>query len=221
MVPRALAAVIVVLMGSVASATTVRGAILLPPEPRAADHDAHWRVENGMIPLGPRVPDPRADVIVALEGAASGSTKASNATVDLHGLRLDPRVAVVPIGGSVDFKNDDRVPHALYVEHAESLMAPTPTPSGQTRTQKFFAAGEYKIRDEEYPHVDGTVLVMQTPYFARLDDKGNFKLDVPEGKYTLKVFWHDKWVVTQALEVGARTTEVTVQVPPTATGAKP
>jgi hypothetical protein len=209
---------------STASAATVRGSVLLPPEPRAADHDAHWRVENGVLPVGPRTPDPRLDVIVVLEGAAGGAkTQLPNATVTMHGLRLDPRVSVVPIGGSVEFKNDDRVPHTLYVEKATTLMPPTPTPAGQTRAQKFFAGGEYRVRDEEYPHIDGTVLVVQTPYVARLDEKGNFKLDVPEGKYTLKVFWHDHWAVTQALEVNGRA-EVSVQVPATAaatTGAKP
>lgn len=196
-----------------ASATTVRGSVLLPAEPRAAEHESHWRVENGVLPLGARVPDPRAEVIVVLEGAANGKTPLPNATVTLHGLRMDPRVVVVPLGGAVEFKNDDRVPHTLYIERASSLMAPAPTPAGQSRTQKFYAAGEYRVRDEEYPHIEGTVLVQQSPFYARLDDKGGFKLEVPEGKYTLKVFWRDKWVATQPIEVGTRTTEVTVQVP--------
>jgi hypothetical protein len=106
-------------------------------------------------------------------------------------------------------------------------MPPAPTPAGQARTQKFYAAGEYRVRDEEYPHIDGTVVVVQSPYVARLDEKGNFKLDVPEGKYTLKVFWRDHWAATQALEVSGRTTEVTLQLPATtaatatATGTKP
>jgi hypothetical protein len=209
------------LLCSTASATTVRGTVTLPPEPRSSDHDAHWRVENGMIAIGPRVPDPRTEVIVALEGAADREARVPNATVLLHGLRIDPRVVVVPVGGSVEFKNDDRVPHTLYVEHATSLMKPEPTPAGQARTQRFYATGEYRIRDEEYPHVDGVVLVLKTPYFTRLDDKGQFKIELPEGKYTLRVFFRDRWVVTQPLEVGPRATEVTVQVPPTTMGAKP
>jgi hypothetical protein len=152
----------------------------------------------------------------------------------MHGLRCDPRVVTIPVGGTVDFKNDDRVPHTLYVEKATTLMPPTPTPAGQTRIQKFYAAGEYHVRDEEYPHIEGTVLVVQTPYVARLDEKGAFKLDVPEGKYTLKVFYRDRWAVTQPVEVTGRTSELNVQVPATiaaapataaggaqATGAKP
>jgi len=211
---------------SVAAAASVRGSVVLPPEPRVADHDAHWRVENGVLPVGPRVPDPKLDVVVVLEGAPAAKTQLPNATVTMHGLRMDPRVVIVPVGGSVECKNDDRVRHTLYVEKATTLMPPAPTPAGQTRAQKFYASGEYRVRDEEYPHVDGTVLVVQTPYVARLDEKGNFKLEVPEGKYTLKVFWHDHWAVTQALEVTGRTSEVNVQVPatpatPPAAGAKP
>ena len=225
MVPRGLT-IIVALWASTAAAATVRGTVMLPAEPRVVDHDAHWRVENGVLPVGPRVPDPHLDVIVVLEGAPAGKTQLPNATVTMHGLRLDPRVVAIPVGGAVEFKNDDRVPHTLYVEKATTLMPPTPTPAAQTRTQKFYAAGEYRVRDEEYPHIDGTVLVVQTPYVARLDEKGNFKLDVPEGKYTLKVFWHDHWALTQALEVTGHANEVTVQLPatPPATataGAKP
>ena len=213
MVPRGLT-IIVAAWASTAAAATVRGTVVLPAEPRVADHDMHWRVENGVLPIGPRVPDPRLDVLVVLEGAPTSSkTQLPNATVTLHGLRLDPRVIAIPVGGAVDFKNDDRVPHTLYVDKATTLMPATPTPAGQTRTQKFYATGEYRIRDEEYPHVDGTVLVVQTPYVARLDDKGGFKLDVPEGKYTLKIFWHGHWAVSQPLEVTAHTSEVNLQVP--------
>jgi plastocyanin len=215
------AGLVALLLCSTASATTVRGSVSLPAEPRGADHDAHWRVENGVIAIGPRSPDPRLDVIVVLEGAAAKDVRVPNATVELHGLRLDPRVVVIPVAGTVEFKNADRVPHTLYVEHATTLMKPEPTAAGQSRSQKFYAAGEYRVRDEEYPHIDGMVLVLQTPYFARLDDKGQFKMELPEGKYTLRVFYRDRWVLSQAMDVGSRTTDVTIQVPATAMGAKP
>lgn len=223
MVPRGMTIVVMAAWASAAAAATVRGSVMLPPEPRAADRDAHWRVENGVLPIGPRVPDPRLDVIVVLEGAPNPKAQLPNATVTMHGLRLDPRVVAIPVGGSVEFKNDDRLPHTLYVDKATTLMPPAPTPAGQTRAQKFYAAGEYRVRDEEYPHIDGTVLVVQSPYVVRLDDKGNFKLEVPEGKYTLKVFWRDHWAATQALDVTGRTNEITLQLPApaAATGTTP
>jgi plastocyanin len=209
------------LISSMAHATTVRGTVVLPPETRGSDgREAHWRVENGVLPIGPRVPDPRTEVVVALDGQGpKREAPAATATAELHGLRLDPRVIVIGVGGTVEFKNSDRVPHTLYVEHATSLMGPTPTPAGQSRAQKFFAAGEYPIRDEEYPHVEATVLAVQTPYTVRLDDKGGFKLDVPEGKYTLRVFYRGRWVLSQPLEVGSHSTDVTLQVPAGASDA--
>src|SRR4051812_18349467 len=207
--PRGLAIIVLAGWASTATAATVRGSVMLPQEPRVSDRDAHWRVENGVLPIGPRVPDPRLDVVVVVEGAPNPKAQLPNVTLSLHGLRLDPRVAVIPVGGSVEFKNDDRVPHTLFVDKATTLMPPTPTPAGQSRTQKFFAVGEYRVRDEEYPHVEATVLVVQSPYVTRVDDKGGFKLDLPEGKYTIKVFWRDKWVLSQPLEVTGHATEVT------------
>lgn len=215
------AGLLALVIASSASAGTVRGTVQLPPEPRAPERDNHWRVENGVLPIGPRVPDPHLDVIVAIDAPPKTDAALPDAQVELHGLHLDPRLVVIPVGGAVDFKNSDRVPHTLYLEHASSLMPPTTTPAGQERKQKFFAAGEYHVRDEEFPHVDGMVLVVQTPYYARLDDKGQFHLDLPEGKYTLRVFWHDKWVLSQPLEVGPKVTEVSLQIPAPATGAKP
>jgi hypothetical protein len=105
------------------------------------------------------------------------------------------------------------VPHTLYVERETSFMPPEPTPSGQTRSQKFMAAGEYRIRDEEYPHLRGEVVAVETPYVAQLDERGAFKLEVPEGRYTLRVFWRGAWVVSRPVEVSARGAELAVRVP--------
>jgi len=96
MVPRGLVIIGLAAWASVAAAASVRGSVVLPPEPRVADHDAHWRVENGVLPVGPRVPDPKLDVVVVLEGAPAAKTQLPNATVTMHGLRMDPRVVIVP-----------------------------------------------------------------------------------------------------------------------------
>lgn len=201
-----------------ALAATVRGTVTLPPEPRTLDtRDGHWRVENGILPIAPRVPDPRTEVVVTLEGGPDAERTDKPApppvTVELHGLRLDPKVAVAEVGASITFKNSDRVPHTLYFENADSLLPPAPLPSGQSRSVTLHAAASYRVRDEEFPHVQGTVVVVETPHAAIVDDKGAFKLDVPEGKYTLKLYWRGNWVMSQPLDVSAKTTEVALTVP--------
>jgi plastocyanin len=200
----------------VASAATVRGTVTLPAEVRSSDaREGHWRVENGVLPVGPRTPDPRTGVVVALEGSGTvkRDDKAVTLNVELHGLRLDPHVVLAQVGATLNFKNADRVPHALYFEGQPAVLPPEPTPSGQTRSVKLTSAGEYTVRDQEYPHVDGSVVVLQTPFAAQVDDKGAFKIDAPEGKYTLKVFFRGQWVMSQPLEVGPRSTDVSLQLP--------
>jgi hypothetical protein len=224
LVKRAL--LVLVLVGGVSQAAQVRGTVTLPPEARAVEaRDGHWRVENGVLPIGPRVPDPRTEVVVALEGEEKPAAKEKEKdedkkptiNVELHGLRADPRVIVAPIGTTVVFKNSDRLPHSLYIENARSLMEPEPTPAGRSREVRLFAPAEYQVRDEEFPHVECTIVVPASGRAVSVDEKGAFKMDVPEGKYTLKVFWRGAWVLTQPLEVGPRTTDIALTVPPPAT----
>jgi plastocyanin len=210
---RGVVALGILLASGLVHANTVRGSVTLPEGGRGEPPSGHWRVENGVLPIAPRPSELRGEVVVVLEGGARKEGDPPTLTVELHGLRLDPRVLVAPMGATIQFKNEDRVPHTLYADNATSIMAPQPTPAGQSRAQRFLAAGEYHIRDQEYPHIDGAVIVTQTPYAAAVDEKGNFKLDVPEGKYTLRVWWRGAWAVTQPLEVAGRTTEIAVQVP--------
>jgi plastocyanin len=205
-----------VFLAGAARAATVRGLVSLPPDARATERDGHWRIDNGVLPVGPRVPDPRADVVVTLEGGPAREPKkdekAASLQITLHGLRMDPRVVIVAPGTQITFKNDDRLPHTLYLENAQSLMPPEPTPSGTTRQLKLLAAGEYQVRDQEFPHIEGTILVTEA-YSAQADERGQFKLDVPEGRYICKVWFHGAWVQQMPVEVGPRTTELKLDVP--------
>ncbi len=206
----------VVALSGWSAAATVRGSVTLPAEVRAQDsREGHWRVENGLLPVGPRTPDPRTSVVVVLEGSAGAKREAEKTAVnvELHGLRMDPHVVLAQVGSVVSFKNADRVPHSLYFEGQAALMPAEATPSGQTRTVKLTTPGEYQLRDQEFPHIDGSVVVVQTPFAAQVDDKGTFKIDVPEGKYTLRVFFRGQWVMSQPLEVGPRSTDVSLQLP--------
>jgi hypothetical protein len=199
-----------------ARAATVRGLVTLPPEARNGEHEGHWRVENGILPIGPRVPDPRTEAVIVLEGGPAqkkSDDKPPSLTLSLHGLRLDPKVVIVPQGTTVNFKNDDRVPHTLYLENAAAMMPPEPAGVGSTRSVKLLTTAEYQVRDQEYPHIDGTVVVTDSPWTAAVDGSGQFKLDVPEGRYTLKVFFRGSWAVTMPVEVGPHTTDLKVDIP--------
>jgi hypothetical protein len=206
---------LLVALSGAAHATPVRGTVSFPQNGRAETQSGHWRVPNGILPVVPRSESHQAAIL--FEGGPPPRKKDDDPpltfNVELRGLQLDPRLALIQVGTTVHFKNTDRVPHTLYLEGGTSMMAPQATPAGQSRAQKFMASGVYVIRDEDFPHLTGVVLATETPFAATLDEKGSFKLDVPEGKYQVRVFWHGDWVVSQPLTVGARSSEINIAVP--------
>jgi hypothetical protein len=215
----------VVLLASIwptlAGATVVRGTVSLPAELRAAA-DApvgHWRIENGVVPVAAKTPDPRSEIVVVLEGKAEGSAKTEAvAAMDLHGLRIDPRVVVVAAGASMLLKNSDRSPHTLTIEGG--VMSSTALPAGASRTVKLGTAGVFAVRDEDFPHIEGTVVVVSTPLATVADGQGNFKIDAPEGTYTLRVFYRGQWVLTQPLTLAGRSADVVLSIPSTTAGGR-
>ena len=60
-------------------------------------------------------------------------------------------------------------------------------PPGATRRAKFDAVGGYAIHDAEYPHILISVIIVDSPYFATVDEKGSFSIaGVPDGKAHLE-----------------------------------
>ena len=59
------------------------------------------------------------------------------------------------------------------------------------------------------------MLVLKSNLYARPDERGAFKIDnVPEGKYTLRVFFRGSFVHEQTIDVPTRKeVDVTVKAP--------
>jgi hypothetical protein len=185
-----------------AQAAPVRGTISLPPELKAARRfRGYWRVENGVVPLA--AAPARAETVVVLSGVKGTPPAARTVTIDIAGLAPSPSTVVVGEGSVVELKNSDRVPHDLSIPEASNLMPLERLAPGALRRQKFLAAGGYAIRDAEFPHLVISVLVVNSAYFATVDDRGGFKMpDAPDGRATLRVWSHGRWVHQQDIDVG-------------------
>ena len=147
--------------------------------------------------------------MVVLSGVKAAAPPARTVTVDIARLAGPSRRRWWSGEGSVvELKNSDRVPHDLAIPEMANLMPLERLAPGALRRQKLLAAGGYAIRDAEFPHLVISVIVVNSPFFATVDDKGAFKLpDAPEGKATLKVWSHGRWVHEQEIDVGpSRTT---------------
>jgi plastocyanin len=200
-----------------AAPTQVRGSITLPASSRApADRfQSFWaRIENGLLPIAPPLVSPMSEVVVVLEGPTTSSSS-SNITMEIAGADFLPRVVPVLVGMTVEFKNGDKTAYTLYSPENGAFFGKEDTPAGKSRKIKFLAPGVFPVRTDEYPHMEGAVLVLKSNLFARPDERGAFKIDnVPEGKYTLRVFFRGAFVHEQPLEVPTRKeVDVTVKAP--------
>jgi plastocyanin len=113
-----------------------------------------------------------------------------------------PRVAVVPVGGTVEFLNTDRLLHNL---HSNSTGNPTfnrTQPRGRTIPLVFKTPEIIRVDCDLHPWMRAWVVVADHPFYAVTNDQGEFVLDnVPPGKYTLQLWQESLGTVTQDVTV--------------------
>jgi hypothetical protein len=199
-------------------AAPVRGTVSAPEEVKSGRrHQGYWRVESG-VP-GAQVATSKGDTVVLLTGVKGAPPPARTITVEISGfqtmnagLGTPQSTWVVGEGSVVEFKNSDRVAHDLSIPEMPELMPVERLVPGQIRRQRFPNAGAYTVRCSEYPHLITSIVVMASPFFATTDEKGGFKIaDVPEGKATLKVWSHGRWIHEEAVEVGPKTADLRIK----------
>jgi len=116
-----------------------------------------------------------------------------------------PHVLAVPVGTTVDFRNEDDIFHNVF-----SLSRPNDFDTGLYRqgasyTQTFRKAGMVQILCNIHASMLGYVYVVDSPYYAQAEANGAFKIkNVPPGEYDLET-WNEASLhpTKQRLTVGA------------------
>lgn len=128
--------------------------------------------------------------------------------------RFVPHVLAVPVGATVEFRNDDELFHNVF-----SLSKPNDFDlglykSGAQREQVFPTAGPVQLLCNIHASMNGWLYVSDSPWFAQADGTGRFTVkNVPAGQYELEV-WHE-WsmqAVKQSVKVGAGMSEVALTI---------
>jgi plastocyanin len=97
-----------------------------------------------------------------------------------------PRVVIVPVGGTVEFLNSDRLLHNLHSATAKHNPIFNRTqPKGRTIPIAFRRPEIIRVDCDLHPWMRAWVVVAEHPFYALTNDKGAFTLDnVPPGTYT-------------------------------------
>jgi plastocyanin len=102
-----------------------------------------------------------------------------------------PHVIVVPVGGTAEFLNNDRLLHNLHSASTDNPPFNRTQPKGRTISIGFRRPEIVRIDCDLHPWMRAWVVVAEHPYYAVTNERGEFALEnVPPGSYTLQV-WHE------------------------------
>ena len=117
--------------------------------------------------------------------------------MDQKGLLFQPHIMVVLTGTTVDFLNSDKVAHNVFwpnvMQGAKKLPGKNlgTWPTGEKRPYKFDQPGVAALLCNVHPEMAGYIVVAPTPYFAKTNQNGEYKIEnVPDGQYNV-VAWHE------------------------------
>src|SRR5262252_8478146 len=155
------------------------------------------------------------NVVVSLHGVPAGSKPPVNGEpvkMDQKQCVFVPRVVVVPVGGTVEFLNSDRLLHNVRGGGKENPPFNRAQPHARTISIVFKSPEILRVDCDLHSWMRGWIVVAEHPFYAVTNDEGEFILEnVPRGKYTLQVWQESLGKVTQELIVGDKgTTTVTV-----------
>jgi plastocyanin len=117
--------------------------------------------------------------------------------IDQKGLLFQPHINVVLAGTTVDFLNSDKVAHNVFwpsvMQGGKKLPGKNlgTWPTGEKRSFKFDQPGVAALLCNVHPEMTGYIVVSPTPYSAKTDKNGDYKIEnVPDGQYNV-VAWHE------------------------------
>lgn len=107
-------------------------------------------------------------------------------------LRFIPRVLAIVAGTTVEFRNDDPVPHTIYSISPAKRFNLGPYSGSRTRSVVFDTPGLVSILCDGYTEMAAWVVVLRNSYFALPGADGGFTISgIPAGPHTLR-YWNQE-----------------------------
>src|SRR5437660_11788939 len=94
-----------------------------------------------------------------------------------------PRLLVVPVNSTVDFPNRDDIFHNIFSDSRAHPFDLGLYRSGASKSVTFREEGTYRVFCNIHPQMTGMLLVLATSYFVATDPAGNYRIELPAGRY--------------------------------------
>lgn len=132
------------------------------------------------------------DVVLWIEGGPTlerkPGEKVPRVKLDQHACQFVPHVVVAPVGAVLEIINSDSVLHNVHARVGETTVFNYAMPiKGYVIPRKLGKVELLKVSCDVHSWMHALVDVLPTTAFALSDSYGSYFIDVPPGKYTLKL----------------------------------
>ncbi len=158
-----------------------------PAAPRRTTATISGSVTGG----GPAGPGGAVVWLKRLDARGPRPAPAQNQIVTQREKTFLPHVLAIPVGTSVQFRNDDRIYHNVF-----SIVKPNDfdagiRATGATYVKTFSHPGVVQLLCNIHATMNAYVVVVDSPYYAKAQASGAFAIhNVPPGRYDLSA-WHE------------------------------
>jgi plastocyanin len=132
------------------------------------------------------------DIIVWLKPVrqnASLSVPPEHAQLLQKNKTFHPHVLPITVGSTVDFPNADPIFHNAFSSFDGQIFDVGLYAPGTSKSIHFHEPGIVRVFCNIHPTMSAVILVLDTPYFARVSADGRYRITkVPPGSYELRVF---------------------------------
>jgi plastocyanin len=153
-------------------------------------------------------PEDTVIVFDPLDAAPAPSHEA--AQIDQIDRKFVPRVTIVRSGTSITFPNSDRVRHQVY-SFSPAKVFSLKLYAGSPQTAILFdQPGLVILGCNIHDKMVAFVGVVDSPYFAKVPASGNSAVNLPPGRYRLKVWNPNLTAAIDAQEISVKATPLTI-----------
>jgi plastocyanin len=155
------------------------------------------------------------DAVVAFyDGKTQASNPNASGKIVQKNRMFNPKVTVVQTGTSIDFPNEDSFRHHVYSFSPAKKFELKLYSGVPANPVQFDQAGLVTLGCNIHDSMLGYIYIVDTPFFAKTDDKGRAVLKLAAGQYTYNVWapGANKPATEQKVKVDG-VTEVKVTLP--------
>jgi hypothetical protein len=126
-----------------------------------------------------------------LDGSTPSPAPAPGRFITQRDKTFLPHVLAVPVGTTVEFRNDDRIYHNVFSLNKPNDFDAGIRASGTTYSRTFSKPGPVEILCNIHSTMNAYVVVIDSPYYTKTRASGGFTIHgVLPGRYEISV-WHE------------------------------